>query len=153
MGKRREGATNTVEIHLEKAERIRRRRRQSDRKLASRIMAKLWLQLEPQSLYTTLVYDYANDALSRSYSLSVLPFDDLTLPEFSSFAVHIQSSLWWRKAWTLDIFNLVISRDSFVDRAGNGYRNGYAETKAFGTNTREWTTSKQRMLSVVNKIV
>ena len=40
-----------------------------------------------------------------------------------------------------------------MDRAGNGYRNGYAETKAFGTNAREWTTSKQRMLSVVNKIV
>lgn len=29
-------------------------------------MAKLWLQLEPQSLYTILVYDYANDALSQS---------------------------------------------------------------------------------------
>lgn len=93
MEKRRGGATKTVEIHFEKAERIRRRRRQSDRKLASRIMAKLWLQLEPQSLYIILVYDYANDALSRSYSLSVLPFDDLIPPEFSSFAVHIQSSL------------------------------------------------------------
>lgn len=40
-----------------------------------------------------------------------------------------------------------------MDYTGQGYRNGYAETNAFGANVREWAMSKQRMLNVVNKIV